>query len=172
MLETIRDAVERRGYPPSMREIGEAAGLSSPSSVSHQPGRPGAQGVPAPRPAPAPRHRGGLPRRARGAGRCADGRPGAGRPHRVGRRPSGAVVRAGGRAHRGGRPDPRRAGRRGGLPAPPSARGRGPACSCSRWSATRWWTPRSATATGWSCASSRSRRTATSWRPCSTARRP
>src|SRR3954447_8469925 len=36
VLETIRDSVERRGYPPSMREIGEAAGLSSPSSVSHQ----------------------------------------------------------------------------------------------------------------------------------------
>jgi repressor LexA len=36
VLETIRDAVERRGYPPSMREIGEAVGLTSPSSVSHQ----------------------------------------------------------------------------------------------------------------------------------------
>ncbi len=36
VLDVIRDAVERRGYPPSMREIGEAAGLSSPSSVSHQ----------------------------------------------------------------------------------------------------------------------------------------
>ncbi|HJU96851.1 MAG TPA: transcriptional repressor LexA [Jiangellaceae bacterium] len=36
VLEVIRDAVERRGYPPSMREIGEAAGLASPSSVSHQ----------------------------------------------------------------------------------------------------------------------------------------
>ncbi|MGN6300008.1 MAG: transcriptional repressor LexA [Angustibacter sp.] len=36
VLETIRDSVERRGYPPSMREIGEAAGLASPSSVSHQ----------------------------------------------------------------------------------------------------------------------------------------
>ncbi|GAB3596900.1 transcriptional repressor LexA [Angustibacter peucedani] len=36
VLETIRDAVERRGYPPSMREIGEAAGLASPSSVAHQ----------------------------------------------------------------------------------------------------------------------------------------
>lgn len=36
VLEVIRDAVGRRGYPPSMREIGEAAGLSSPSSVSHQ----------------------------------------------------------------------------------------------------------------------------------------
>src|SRR5919107_3841974 len=36
VLETIRDSVERRGYPPSMREIGEAAGLASPSSVAHQ----------------------------------------------------------------------------------------------------------------------------------------
>lgn len=36
VLEAIRDAVSRRGYPPSMREIGQAAGLSSPSSVSHQ----------------------------------------------------------------------------------------------------------------------------------------
>ena len=36
ILEVIRDAIERRGYPPSMREIGEAAGLSSPSSVAHQ----------------------------------------------------------------------------------------------------------------------------------------
>src|SRR5206468_5497946 len=36
VLEVIRDAVERRGYPPSMREIGEAVGLTSPSSVAHQ----------------------------------------------------------------------------------------------------------------------------------------
>jgi repressor LexA len=36
ILEVIRDFVERRGYPPSMREIGEAAGLTSTSSVSHQ----------------------------------------------------------------------------------------------------------------------------------------
>jgi len=36
VLQTIRDAVERRGYPPSMREIGEAVGLTSPSSVAHQ----------------------------------------------------------------------------------------------------------------------------------------
>jgi repressor LexA len=26
VLETIQDAVERRGYPPSLREIGEAVG--------------------------------------------------------------------------------------------------------------------------------------------------
>jgi repressor LexA len=36
VLEVIRDAIERRGYPPSMREIGEAVGLTSPSSVAHQ----------------------------------------------------------------------------------------------------------------------------------------
>ena len=36
VLETIRTSVERRGYPPSMREIGEAVGLTSPSSVKHQ----------------------------------------------------------------------------------------------------------------------------------------
>jgi repressor LexA len=36
VLEVIRGSVERRGYPPSMREIGEAAGLTSTSSVSHQ----------------------------------------------------------------------------------------------------------------------------------------
>jgi repressor LexA len=36
VLEEIRSSVERRGYPPSMREIGEAVGLTSSSSVSHQ----------------------------------------------------------------------------------------------------------------------------------------
>jgi len=36
VLDTIREAVETRGYPPSMREIGEAVGLTSPSSVAHQ----------------------------------------------------------------------------------------------------------------------------------------
>jgi len=36
ILETIRDSVESRGYPPSMREIGEAVGLTSTSSVKHQ----------------------------------------------------------------------------------------------------------------------------------------
>ncbi|MFD1719320.1 transcriptional repressor LexA [Georgenia deserti] len=36
VLATIRDAVATRGYPPSMREIGEAVGLTSPSSVKHQ----------------------------------------------------------------------------------------------------------------------------------------
>lgn len=36
VLDVIRDSVGRRGYPPSMREIGEAVGLTSVSSVSHQ----------------------------------------------------------------------------------------------------------------------------------------
>jgi repressor LexA len=36
VLDFIREAIERRGYPPSMREIGEAVGLTSPSSVAHQ----------------------------------------------------------------------------------------------------------------------------------------
>ncbi|MFP3713634.1 transcriptional repressor LexA [Puerhibacterium sp. TATVAM-FAB25] len=36
VLETIRTSVETRGYPPTMREIGEAVGLASPSSVKHQ----------------------------------------------------------------------------------------------------------------------------------------
>lgn len=36
VLEVIRNSVDRRGYPPSLREIGEAVGLTSPSSVSHQ----------------------------------------------------------------------------------------------------------------------------------------
>ncbi|GGM76964.1 LexA repressor [Thermopolyspora flexuosa] len=36
ILEVIRESVQRRGYPPSMREIGEAVQLTSTSSVSHQ----------------------------------------------------------------------------------------------------------------------------------------
>jgi repressor LexA len=36
VLDTIRTSVETRGYPPTMREIGEAVGLASPSSVKHQ----------------------------------------------------------------------------------------------------------------------------------------
>ena len=36
ILLAIKKAMETNGYPPSMREIGEAAGLSSPSSVKYQ----------------------------------------------------------------------------------------------------------------------------------------
>lgn len=36
VLTVIRRSVDERGYPPSLREIGEAVGLTSPSSVAHQ----------------------------------------------------------------------------------------------------------------------------------------
>jgi repressor LexA len=36
ILDVIRESVNRRGYPPSIREICEAAGLASTSSVAHQ----------------------------------------------------------------------------------------------------------------------------------------
>ena len=36
VLQNIKDSIEKRGYPPSMREIGEAVGLTSSSSVAHQ----------------------------------------------------------------------------------------------------------------------------------------
>nr|WP_202107226.1 transcriptional repressor LexA [Agromyces seonyuensis] len=69
ILEAIQRSVADRGYPPSMREIGDAVGLSSLSSVTHQlnqlelagcirrdPNRPRALEVlvDAPRPAPRP----------------------------------------------------------------------------------------------------------------------
>ena len=36
ILEVIKDAVDSRGYPPSIREMGESVGLASSSSVAHQ----------------------------------------------------------------------------------------------------------------------------------------
>ena len=36
VLEVIRASVGERGYPPSIREIGDAVGLTSTSSVAHQ----------------------------------------------------------------------------------------------------------------------------------------
>jgi repressor LexA len=36
VLTVIRESLESRGYPPSMREIGERVGLTSSSSVAHQ----------------------------------------------------------------------------------------------------------------------------------------
>ena len=36
ILEVIRNSVTTRGYPPSIREIGDAVGLTSTSSVAHQ----------------------------------------------------------------------------------------------------------------------------------------
>jgi len=36
ILECITAAIDDHGYPPSVREVGEAVGLNSPSSVAHQ----------------------------------------------------------------------------------------------------------------------------------------
>jgi len=36
ILAVIRTSVTSRGYPPSIREIGDAVGLTSTSSVAHQ----------------------------------------------------------------------------------------------------------------------------------------
>ncbi len=36
ILDFINQSTERHGYPPSMREIGDAVGLKSTSAVSHQ----------------------------------------------------------------------------------------------------------------------------------------
>src|SRR5450830_277147 len=36
ILQAIKEAVITNGYPPSMREIGAAAGLASPASVQYQ----------------------------------------------------------------------------------------------------------------------------------------
>ncbi len=36
VLDFIKETVDTRGYPPSVREIGDAVGLSSPSSVHSQ----------------------------------------------------------------------------------------------------------------------------------------
>ena len=35
VLQVIRESIEKRGHPPSLREIGDAVGLASLSSVSH-----------------------------------------------------------------------------------------------------------------------------------------
>ena len=36
VYEAVREAIATHGYPPSLREIGEQVGLTSPSSVKHQ----------------------------------------------------------------------------------------------------------------------------------------
>ena len=36
VLEFLRSSIEQRGYPPSIREIGQSVGLASSSSVAHQ----------------------------------------------------------------------------------------------------------------------------------------
>lgn len=163
ILNVIRESVTSRGYPPSIREIGDAVGLTSTSSVAHQlrtlerkgylrrdPNRPRAVDV-------------------RGAD---DGAPAAPVTEVAGSDtlPEPTFVPVLGRIAAGGPilaeeavedvfP----------LPASWSARAR---CFCSKWSATRWSRPRSATATGWWCDSRMSPTTATSSPRCSTAKRP
>ena len=133
ILDVIRDSVERRGYPPSIREICESAGLASTSSVAHQlamlerkgflrrdPNRPRAVDVRL-------GSDGERPKAARRAVAVTDDAPRGDAPVFV------PVVGP----HRRGRPDPRRADDRGRLPAAQDARRRRARCSCSRWSATR-----------------------------------
>ena len=108
ILDAIRDSVEQRGYPPSIREICDAAGLASTSSVAHQlralerkgylrrdPNRPRAVDV---RLADSV----GDTEVVSGPGRRRHAQPG---------------VRPGGRAHRGRRSHPGRTIDRGRLPA-------------------------------------------------------
>ena len=154
VLEVIRNSIDRRGYPPSMREIGDAVGLTSPSSVAHQlsalerkgylrrdPNRPRAIEVISPDTASdEPGYRGAAEHDDVDVTGINDQRPEAIFVPVLGRIAAGVPI-------------PRRRSSTTSSPSPgrSSARAR---CSCSRWSATRWSTPPSATATGWSCASS------------------
>ncbi|MEU6341098.1 transcriptional repressor LexA [Streptomyces sp. NPDC046977] len=45
IVEAVLQSVAQRGYPPSMREIGQAVGLASTSSVAHQVGALQRKGV-------------------------------------------------------------------------------------------------------------------------------
>ncbi len=155
VLEVIRNSIDRRGYPPSMREIGDAVGLTCPSSVAHQlsalerkgylrrdPNRPRAIEVISPDTAsdgPATAAPPSTTTSTSPASTTSDPRP--------------PTCRCSAGSPPACRSSPRRSSRTSSRsPARSSARAR---CSCSRWSATRWSTPPSATATGSSCASSR-----------------
>ncbi len=48
ILAVIRDTVETRGYPPSVREIGEGVGPDLPQQRRPPAGHPRADGLPAP----------------------------------------------------------------------------------------------------------------------------
>ena len=49
IIRAIEDSMQRHGYAPTMREIGDAAGLASTSSVSYQLAMFGEEGIPEPR---------------------------------------------------------------------------------------------------------------------------
>ena len=147
VLPHIKEAIEKRGYPPSMREIGEAVGLTSSSSVAHQlkvleekgflkrdPNRPRALEVFLPEVMAARRSLGSAEESAIDETGIGDAAPAGG-------------VRPAARPDRRRWPDPGRGEPRGGLPAAQEPGRRGRSCSCSRCAATRWSTPRSATAT-------------------------
>jgi repressor LexA len=83
IIQAIEDSIQRHGYSPTLREIGQAAGLASASSVSHQlavlqrkgvlsrgAGRP-RTAVVRPSTAPAPRRRAGRARAEAGESRVA-----------------------------------------------------------------------------------------------------
>ena len=157
VLEVIRDWVERFGYPPSVREIGDAVGLTSTSSVHHQ--------------LRTLERKGYLrrdPHRTRAVDvRGPDDPAGHESTRRVARPPTSGDASAGPLPRRRSRPSYRCS-----ATSPPVARSwpsrrwracsrcraRSSArasCSCSTSAATRWSMRRSATATGWWCASSR-----------------
>jgi repressor LexA len=88
VLDYIKQTVEGRGYPPSVREIGDAVGLSSPSSVHAQlnslveagmikkdPSKPRAIMITDETPAPALTHDDGRTRDIPVLGRIAAGTP-------------------------------------------------------------------------------------------------
>ena len=140
ILEMINDTVETRGYPPSIREMGDAVGLAS--LLQRRPPAQGAreQGLPAPRPQPSARPRGAAARRGR-----SDRAPEPARRHADGRRstrPAWATPtrrRCTSRCWAGSPPVGRswpRSGSRTSSPCPASWSARAP-CSCSRSGATR-----------------------------------
>ena len=142
MLTVIKDSIEHRGYPPSMREIGEAgrpdqlllrgppaAGAVEKGYLKRDPHRPRALSVFDPDAA----LEGTVDETGVGDAM-----------------PEANYVQLVGGSRPVGRSWPTRASRRSfPLPAPSSATA---PSSCSRWSATRWSTPPSATATTSWCA--------------------
>ena len=110
VLQVIRDSVQKRGYPPSMREIGEAVGLTSTSSVSYQLSTLQKKGylhrdVGRPRTVEVrlPGHPAVRPEQTKEADAEL-----AARRRRAGHRLPGGHLRAAGRPDRGRHPDPRR----------------------------------------------------------------
>ena len=137
ILEHLRDFMERRGYPPSMREIGEAVGLTSSSSVAHQlkvleekgfvrrdPNRPRALEVFLPEVMAARRAVGSADESSHDETGIGDAVP-------------AGDLRPGAGPDRRRWPDPGRGEHRGRLPAAPGSWSATASCSCSRSAASR-----------------------------------